>query len=71
MPENQTLLSVGEVANRLGLSTRTVYDYIETGLLEAMRLPTGTIRIRERDLETFLTPVRAKKSTKGQRKHDE
>jgi excisionase family DNA binding protein len=47
------LLSIGEVAKRLKLSTKTIRRWIERGELRVYRLG-GQIRIAERDLVAFL-----------------
>jgi excisionase family DNA binding protein len=39
--------TVGMVADRLGVSTRTVLRWIGRGELEALRLPSGRLRISE------------------------
>jgi len=54
------LLSIGEVAKRLGYSRSTVRNLCDRGLLPYIR-PTGQTghrRIMEKDLEAFLASVR-------------
>lgn len=46
------LLTIGEVAEILRVSTRTINRYIEAGRLRASRI--GQWRIKESDLEKFL-----------------
>jgi len=46
------LLTIGEVAKILRVSTRTVNRYIEAGRLRASRI--GQWRIKESDLNKFL-----------------
>lgn len=57
---NNSLLSPSQVAVRLGVSTRTVQRYIQSGILRAFRM-NKYYKVREDDLaefcETFLTPV--------------
>lgn len=57
---NNDLLSPSQVAVRLGVSTRTVQRYIQSGMLRAFRM-NKYYKIRESDLqefyETFMTPV--------------
>jgi excisionase family DNA binding protein len=49
------LLSVGEVAERLGLHKATIYRYVHEGSLPALRLgETGPWRIRSDRLEEWL-----------------
>ncbi len=55
-------LSPDDVARRIGLSRRAVYDAIRRGELPAMRL-CGRLRIRPADLDTWL----AAGATKAQR----
>jgi predicted site-specific integrase-resolvase len=50
-----------------GVETSTIYSWIRTGHLPAFGLLCGYFRIREADIQTFLTPVGGKK--KGKRKH--
>ena len=56
----EKLLTVKQVAARLQLGLRTIYEHIAGGCLKAVRNPTGSIRIRESDLDDFLTPVEAR-----------
>jgi excisionase family DNA binding protein len=52
------LLSVGEVAERLGVHRATAYRYIHSGELPALRLgEAGPYRIRSDVLERWLVPV--------------
>lgn len=50
------LLSVGQVAAELGLTTRTIYRYLESGMLPALRLGPRQYRIERADVEALLTP---------------
>ena len=52
------LLPVNEVAERLRCRPETIRKYIATGLLPAVKLPSGYYRVREVDLETFLEQAR-------------
>lgn len=65
----EKVVSPREAASLLGVQVVTVYRWIQLGQLPAYRLPSGYIRIRETDLQAFLTPVGAKRM-KGQHKHD-
>jgi excisionase family DNA binding protein len=44
------LLSVGETAQELGVSTGTIRNWIEKGYIHAFRLPSGVRRIPEPEL---------------------
>ena len=46
-------LSVKEVADRLGVSSITVYRHLRSGKLPFFKFG-GSIRVLERDLETFI-----------------
>jgi excisionase family DNA binding protein len=48
------LLTAREVAERLGLSTETVLRWVRQGKLPALRLPSGTIRFQQNDLDGWL-----------------
>ncbi len=48
------LLSVKEVAQRLGTSTKTVSRYQRAGRLVAIRLTSRTIRFEEGEVERFI-----------------
>jgi excisionase family DNA binding protein len=59
--EPQSLLTVREVAHRLGVSRHTLYRAIAAGHLRGVRLggsPSAPIRIYASDLERFLRPTR-------------
>ena len=60
-------VSPREAGRLLGVETSTIYAWIRIGHLPAFRLPSGYFRIREADLQAFLTPARPKK--KGGQKH--
>jgi excisionase family DNA binding protein len=46
------LLSVKQVANRLGCGTTTVWSLVREGSLRAIRIK-GVVRIRPEDIEKF------------------
>ena len=48
-------LSPKDVADALGVSRRTVLDYISAGKLRAIRYSPRVIRVAESDLETFVS----------------
>jgi len=50
---NEPFLSPDEIAQRVGLSRRAVYDAIRRGELRAMRL-CGRLRIRGEDFDAWL-----------------
>lgn len=56
VPQHLQLHTVDDVAAILGVSTRSIYDWIKAGALPAKRLGPGgrLIRISQTDLETFL-----------------
>ena len=51
-------VTVGYVARCCGVSNTTVLRWIEKGLLQAIRLPSGHYRIGEKDLTGFLKACR-------------
>jgi excisionase family DNA binding protein len=54
MKVEDRLFSIADVAERLGMSTYTIRDWIKAGRLKATRI--GRFwRIRESDLEAFIT----------------
>ena len=61
MEKNMRVISVREASRFAGVEIDTVYRWIRIGLLSAFKVPTGRLRIREIDLEEFLTPVKPKK----------
>jgi excisionase family DNA binding protein len=46
-----TLLGVREAARRLGVHENTLRRWEQTGLIRAVKLPTGVRRFREEDVE--------------------
>ncbi len=56
VPRHLQLHTVDEVAAILGVSTKSIYDWIKASALPAKRLGPGgrLIRITRADLETFL-----------------
>ena len=53
----QELYTVEEAANYLGVSNKTVYKYIDQGLLKASRLGPRMLRIESFDLINFIKPA--------------
>lgn len=51
------LLTTGETAARLCVSTETVRRWIRSGALAAVTLPSGHQRIRESDIDDLLRPA--------------
>ena len=43
-PHDTELLTGREVANRLGVATKTIIRWRKTGLIEALQLPDGSYR---------------------------
>lgn len=56
VPAND-LLTLDEVATELRVSVWTVRQWRRNGVLKAVKLPTGTIRVRRSDMEALLTPA--------------
>lgn len=50
--------SVKEAANILGVSTNTIYSYLDKGTIHAKRLGRGRFKIPATDLAPYLNPVR-------------
>lgn len=50
----EVLYSIQEVAALLKVSPRTVYSWVDAGYLNAIKLPSGTLRIKQSDLATFI-----------------
>jgi len=48
------MLTVKQVADRLQVSTKTVYKWMTEGKLKYVRVGTRTVRIEEADLDKFL-----------------
>ena len=44
-----------EVADRLSLSKRTIWNWVRAGKIDAVQLPNGQIRISRKTLDRFLT----------------
>ena len=61
------VISPRETAQQLGVQIVTVYRWIRIGHLPAYRLPSGYFRIREVDVQAFLTPAKPKKKKVGQK----
>lgn len=57
----QILLTPSEVAGRLKMNLLTIYKYIRSGRLVAVRF-NRTYRIREKDLENFINSNEMKNS---------
>ncbi len=58
------LLTMEQVAQRLGVSLKTVYRWIESGELPVSQLGERTYRIFERDLIAFVYGRKIKKKPK-------
>lgn len=55
VPEGDELLNVFQVADRLRLHYNTVYNMIDRGELEEVRLSQGRVRVRRSELERYLS----------------
>lgn len=51
--------SIADAAEHLGVSEKTIRNYIARGTLPAYRLGNRAIRIDRRDLDALLTPIPA------------
>ena len=51
------LLTVAETAERLGYCKETVRRLIAVGVIPALRLPSGRLRVAEDELQRMVTPV--------------
>lgn len=58
MPTATHYISTAEAAQRLGVSVRTVRNYITAGRLPASRLSARATRIAEHDLDAFISASR-------------
>ena len=54
------LLTSKQVANKLGVSEYTIWRYIKTGKLKAIKLTKRNFRIEEKDLIQFLKKYKTK-----------
>ncbi|WP_177246872.1 helix-turn-helix domain-containing protein [Mycobacterium malmoense] len=54
-----TYLTPPQVARNWGVSVRTVYRYIASGRLKAIRLPGGQFRVRLQDAEAAIVEASA------------
>jgi len=55
MKSLERLLTIPEVAQQLSVSPRTVYYYIKWALLGVTRLPSGRMRVSDREVRFFIT----------------
>jgi len=53
------LLKIGEVAAELGVSTETIRNWVRKELVRAYKMPSGQLRFRREDIETFIQQVGA------------
>lgn len=60
--ESKLLLSITEVTKKLGVSRRTVYNWIESGKVEILRVPSGCVRVVA---ESLLTDKAGKRLESG------
>jgi excisionase family DNA binding protein len=58
MTEPERMLTVAEVAERIGTTPRNVRHLIQIERLPAYRLAERTVRVSEHELETFLESTR-------------
>lgn len=55
------LISIGEAADRLSLSERTIDRYIESGKLNAVRVGGHVVRLREGDVDRLVATYERRK----------
>lgn len=53
--KDKRLISVPEAAGRVGVHTNTILRWVKEGILPALRLPGGRLRISVHDLDQLLT----------------
>ena len=58
---DSNLLTVAQVAEKLGVNKQMVYELIKDGLLKSIRLGYKTIRVAPDDLKQFLEQQKEKK----------
>ena len=56
--QGERLVSVSEAARRLGVSTSTVWRWIDAQRLPAVRIGIRKIRIRDTDVQAMIAPAR-------------
>ena len=59
-------LGVDDVATLLHVSEKSVRRWIDGGLLPALQLPTGTVRIRRSALDRFMEDYKPKEKVVGE-----
>lgn len=62
MPRPAKLVSIAEAAEYLGVTTRSIREWITEGRLPAYRVGPKVIRIKMADLEKQLRPITAARS---------
>ena len=55
-PENEPLLTTGEVASLYRVDAKSVARWVKTGKLAAVRTPGGRLRFREAEIRALLNP---------------
>ncbi len=58
-PTESPLLSLGEIADHLGLGISTVHRLVATGQLPAYRVGPRLVRVRKSDVEALLIRIPA------------
>jgi excisionase family DNA binding protein len=64
--EDSAFYTVREAAERLGVSTSTVWRWIDAGQLAAVRVGPRAIRIRSSDVQTAVRPARQQQRVPGE-----
>ena len=55
------LINIEDAAGRLGVSRRTLWSWIQSGVVPVIRLSTKTIRIDSEDLSQFIDQCRERR----------
>jgi excisionase family DNA binding protein len=63
----EKLLTIRELADRLGISTGAAYQWLSQGRLPCIRFSARCVRFRERDLENMLEQMQQGKGVRKTR----
>jgi excisionase family DNA binding protein len=58
VPEEDVWINIGQAAGRIGVTPKSIYNWINDGSLPAVRIGRNVIRIRKSDVDALLVPVR-------------
>jgi predicted site-specific integrase-resolvase len=62
-PPEDPLLSLSEVAERFGVTPKTVWRWKNAGKLRAVTTPSGVAKYRQSDVDVFLIPADDEQAT--------